>query len=196
MRRSAVTLVAGAVLAVAGCTRVGVEAGAPAPEPATAEAATTEAPTETRSDEVFSGAVTLGAQRLPVVLELHSGGSSPPSATLRIPDVPIVASGPGRWSDGRLRLRLEYGDDCPGTVAVDARFTPRGAEGTLEARDCTGSDSGPLLLVRRTSAEMPGGEPARHGVGPPAGTSAGAPARAHARATTASVRGPGALHRR
>lgn len=143
-RRRAIALVGAALLA--GCARVGVEphpaSVAPAQEPAAARA----------TDVVFGGTVTLGSQRLPVLLELRGAGEARQHATLRIPDVPMEAIGEGSWSGDLIRLELRYGDRCPGTVAVRARVTDRGAEGTLEARDCTGKDTGTLILQRRTTA--------------------------------------------
>jgi hypothetical protein len=127
------------------CTRVG---SAPASPPAPFEPG----PEATTSDVLFSGTVTLGDQRLPVTLELRGGGDARRQATLRIPDLPVEASGEGVWSGDRIRLELRYGDGCPGTLAVDARVTEHGAEGTLEARDCTGTDAGRLLLVRQSTA--------------------------------------------
>jgi hypothetical protein len=148
MRRAIIAVVTLASLVAAGCTRVGVRPPATVRPPAGANAGVGEA-----SDVVFSGTVTLGSQRLPVVLELRSRGSAAENAILRIPDVSMEAIGAGRWAGNRLRLDLTYGDGCPGTVAVDATVTAGGAEGTLEARDCTGSGAGPLVLVRQATGE-------------------------------------------
>lgn len=138
--------------AAAGCTMVGTAPG-PTPSPEAAEAPT---PVST----VFGGTVTLGAQEMPIILELSGHRPSDQLATLRIPAVSMEANGEGSWSGDRIRLRLTYGDSCPGTVDVDARVTEEGALGTLSARDCTGSESGKLVLLRRT-APAPVGTPLR-----------------------------------
>ncbi len=132
------------------CTRVGLGPKPPSPQSAGTEGARAQA---AEPPLVFGGTVTLGKQRLPVVLELSGNAAGERTATLRIPAVPMEATGSARWSGDRLRLDLTYGDACPGTVAVDAWVAEGRAVGTLEARDCTGSDSGPLVLERRGASE-------------------------------------------
>lgn len=143
----------GATLGASACTRVGVRPPEPA-EPAGPVGAPTQTEAGPRSAKmVFAGTVTFGNQRLPVVLELRRGGPEEGRATLRIPAVSMEAIGAGSWSDDHIRLELTYGEGCPGTVAVNARVTAGGARGTLEASDCTGSDSGALVLARRATTE-------------------------------------------
>jgi len=145
MRRQLIVIVLLGASVASACTRVRAR-------PASPPAPSVTGPESTTSDVLFSGTVTLGDQRLPVLLEIRGAGDARRQATLRIPDVPMEASGEGSWSGDRIRLRLRYGDGCPGTLAVDARVTEHGAEGTLEARDCTGTDAGRLVLVRRSTA--------------------------------------------
>lgn len=149
MRPSLVAALAALTVITSGCTRVAPTARpAHPPEPPLQESPP--------SQVVFGGSVTFGRQRMPLVLELRSRRPPKHDATLRIPAVAMEATGEGTWSGDRLRLTLSYGDGCPGTVEVDARVTDRGGEGTLSAHDCTGGESGPLVLVRRVADDGTG----------------------------------------
>jgi hypothetical protein len=149
MRPSLVAALAALTALASGCARV-TPTASPAPRPERPPAESLTAPV------AFGGTVTLGKQRLPLVLELRSRKPPNYDATLRIPAVSMEADGKGTWSGDRLRLTLRYGDGCPGTVEVDARVTDRGGEGTLSAHDCTGGESGALVLVRRVADDGTG----------------------------------------
>jgi len=149
MRPSLLAALAVLTVAASGCARVAPVARTAPPPPQHAA----EAPV---SPVVFGGTVTLGTQRMALVLELRSRTPPKHDATLRIPAVSMEASGEGTWTGERLRLDLTYDGGCPGIVKVDARLTDRGGEGTLSARDCTGGESGPMVLVRRIADEGAG----------------------------------------
>lgn len=129
------------------CARVGT-----APPPGPAERPTPEA-RSAPAQTTWGGTFTLEGQEVPVVLELRGGDPSPYSATLHIPEMSVEARGGGSWSGNRIRADLDYGQEtaCPGRIDLDVRVSEDGtrAQGSLTARDCTGSESGPLILARR-----------------------------------------------
>jgi hypothetical protein len=141
----------------AGCTMVGTPQR-PSPPPAAAES-TRPAPTPWR--ETYGGRVELQGQKLLVLLELSGPGDSSVGATLHIDELGLTAQGDGTRRDGALELRLAYGGDCPGKLHLTV--APAGGEGalegTLEAEDCTGTESGPIHLLRRSTGN--GWGPAR-----------------------------------
>jgi hypothetical protein len=87
-----------------------------------------------------------------VVLELTAlGGDQREEAVLRLPDLGLEAIGTGRWSGRTLEMELRYGQQCAGTVELHLAFDEKGdqATGSMVASDCTGSETGPLTLLRR-----------------------------------------------
>lgn len=137
---------------VSGCTMVGTRGPGEAPGPSTDET------TETaRVERFFGGGVTFDDTRLPLTLELFTRGAKA-DAVLRIPDLEVVARGTGTLGAERVELRLEYDAACPGVLEVEARLVGDAAriEGRLRATDCTGSEEGALLLVRRSGRSLPG----------------------------------------
>lgn len=137
------------VMATTGCARV-TGTGAPG-APSGPEAG--EAPEAVPARSVWGGTITLAAQELPTVLETQARTPPRHSLILRIPELGMEARGEGSWSGDRIRGELAYGGDtaCPGTIELDVRVSEDGerARGDLTARDCTGSESGPVELLRR-----------------------------------------------
>lgn len=135
-----------------GCTRVGtdwVEPAPPGPTPADGEDT---AP----AFQVFGGRAWLGGDDYGLVLEVRRDGPRDVRAILEIPDLGVEARGEGRASLTELFLDLAYGDACPGTVVLVAKLWDGGVrgEGRVQARDCTGSESGTVSLLRRPYAAM------------------------------------------
>ncbi|MCG6958069.1 MAG: hypothetical protein LJF04_18935 [Gemmatimonadetes bacterium] len=141
-------------VAAAGCTMVS-KPRPPSPEPAPAAAESTR-PEPKPWHETYGGQVELQGQKLLVLLELTGPGDGTVSATLHIDALGLEAQGDGTRRDGTLDLRLSYGGDCPGKLHLTvAPAEGEGAlAGTLEAEDCTGTESGSIRLLRR-SAERP-----------------------------------------
>lgn len=138
-------------LAPWGCTMVGPRPGPP-PPPRAQEGAPPPGPAATPRE--FGGRAHLGGESVEMVLELTPLAAPRDSAVLRIPDMAVEAHGAGTWSGRSLRLELYYGDGCPGTIRLSLDVDEQGtqADGTLEARDCTGTESGPVSLLRRGMA--------------------------------------------
>jgi len=134
-------LVMALLLTLTACTRVGAP-NAATPRPPDDATDLTQAPS------ALSGLATLGGQRLLVVLALHTDTRGRGTAHLEIPDLPLTAVGPARWSGDALELDLRYEGACPGDLRIRARRTGDGTrvEGTMVAKDCTGEESGTLAL--------------------------------------------------
>jgi hypothetical protein len=134
------TLVMALLVSATGCTRAGVPTPEP-PEGVTGPAAVT-------TSNLLSGMVTLGGRRLRVLLELTTDDRGGGTGRLTIPDLPLDANGSAAWRDDALLLDLRYDGDCPGDLRIRAKRTPDGTrvEGTLTAKDCTGEESGTVVL--------------------------------------------------
>lgn len=147
MKPRRLSLLASALLlgaSASACTRVGVPAGGEPPPPE-AEPPSAQ-PTQVR----YTGIATLSERRVPVVLELRTGGGGAVMAQLRIPEMEMLATGEGGWRGSRLTLELAYDTGCPGSVRIDLEQGPAGRlSGALRARDCTGEAEGPLALEAR-----------------------------------------------
>ena len=93
-----------------------------------------------------------------LVLEVRRGQTGDVQALLDIPDLSVEASGSGRVSLSELFLEFTYGEECAGTVTLVARLSDGGVrgEGSVRARDCTGSESGTISILRRpfTASEI------------------------------------------
>lgn len=72
---------------------------------------------------------------LTVVLSLGSG---------------LDARGEGRVEGRKVRMELDYGSGCPGTLVLRGTLTEEGRRltGQVEARDCTGEATGSFHLDR------------------------------------------------
>jgi hypothetical protein len=95
----------------------------------------------------LEGVVTLSGRRYHVSLSVRPSEQGTMAGTLSIPELDVVASGPGR-RDAGLVLQLTYAIDCPGRARV--RITADGNGnwvGSLAAEDCTGKVIGPLELA-------------------------------------------------
>jgi len=150
--RLATSLVALAI-GLSACTRVGsVTEQPPVPEPPLAPAV-----------QVYGGTVSLAGQDFALTLELRK--TNPPNhlAALAIPEISLEARGGGTLTPERMSLELSYGGDCPGALRVEARVENGGsrATGALEATDCTGTESGPLRLLRRPEGTLGDRRPLR-----------------------------------
>ena len=134
------TLVMALLVTATGCTRAGV----PTPEPPEG----IPEPSAVTTSSLFSGMATLGGRRLRVLLELITDDQGAGTARLTIPDLPLDANGSGAWRDGALLLDLRYDGDCPGDLRIRAKRTSDGTrvEGALTAKDCTGEESGTVVL--------------------------------------------------
>ena len=133
--RSAMAL----LVALAGCSRV----GAPTPQPRG------DAPEPSATVTYLAGIANLGGQRLRVVVEVTTDARGRGTGHLEIPDLGLTADGNATWRDDKLELDLRYADECPGELRIRGKRTPEGGtrvEGTLEAKDCTGEESGTVFL--------------------------------------------------
>ncbi|HSG08738.1 MAG TPA: hypothetical protein VLA36_10305, partial [Longimicrobiales bacterium] len=138
------------LVALVGCSRVGV----PTPQPRG------DAPEPLVTVTSLSGIARLGGQRLRVVIGLTTDARGRGTGHLQIPDLGLTADGNATWRDDRLELDLRYADGCPGELRIRGKRTPEGGsrvEGTLEAKDCTGDESGTVFLevTSRTSGPAP-----------------------------------------
>jgi hypothetical protein len=106
--------------------------------------------------QVFGGRAWFAGDDYGLVLEVRRRGPGDVQAILEIPDLDVEARGGGRVSLTQLFLDLEYGDSCPGRVVLVAKLWDGGVrgEGRVRARDCTGSESGAISLLRRPFAAM------------------------------------------
>ncbi len=107
----------------------------------------------------FGGQVTMQGSELSAILEI-TGPDRNVEAALRIPELALSAQGSGRISGGHVDLRLSYPGSCPGTARIRGNMEREGQRirGTITARDCTGQETGTVLLLRRS-----GGRPAPTG---------------------------------
>jgi hypothetical protein len=142
-------------LAATGCTLVGAQREGPLDLPPP--------PTESGPDvpayQAFGGRVWLGGDDYGLVLEVRRDETGDVQALLDIPNLSVEASGSGRVSLSELFLELTYGgEECAGTITLVARLSDGGVrgEGSVRARDCTGSESGTLSILRRpfTASEI------------------------------------------
>jgi hypothetical protein len=142
------------VLAVVGgaCTRVGTEAVRPGP----AGEARVDSGPGPPVFQVFGGRVWLAGEGYDLTLEVRRPTAGDVQAILEIPELSVEARGGGTVSLTELFLEMAYGDTCPGTVVVVAKLSDDGlrGEGRVQARDCTGSESGAVSLLRRPFAAM------------------------------------------
>lgn len=133
-----------ALLALAGCTRVGGGAG---------PAAGSERPEPVRLPDVsgtWSGYVTVEGEGLDGTLRIQQDGPAL-SAVFEAPALGLVAEGEGRIdADGSLRITLGYDLQCPGSAEMEGRRAEDGLvlEGTLRASDCTGTTGGSFTFRR------------------------------------------------
>jgi hypothetical protein len=83
-----------------------------------------------------------------VFLDLVTDDQGEGTAHLEMPDLPLTAFGAAAWRGDTLQLELRYDGPCPGDVRIRAERTGDGShvEGTLTARDCTGEESGTVVL--------------------------------------------------
>lgn len=140
------------LVALVGCSRV----GAPTPQPRAG------APEPTATVTSLSGIANLGGQRLGVIIELTTDARGRGTGHLEIPDIGLAADGTARWREDELELDLRYADGCPGELRIRGKRTPEGGtrvEGTLEAKDCTGGESGTVFLEVTSRSS----DPARDG---------------------------------
>lgn len=145
----------------AGCTLVG--RAAPEARPAAGPGAgAEEGPTapESSARRVYGGSVTLAGDRFALTLELVADGDGF-AARLSIPDLSLDAGGEGRVEDGTLKLELRYPGTCPGRMVLEGRFEQeaRRLEGRLTAGDCTGEESGAVVLLLRPAGHDTSGPP-------------------------------------
>jgi hypothetical protein len=136
-------------LALGACTTVtGSHAAAP---PAPQGQASTHGPWR----ETYGGQVDFRSQKLMMVLELSARRGDRVDGTVHIAELDLTATGEGRRTgkDGALDLRLTYPGKCPGTMTIEARPGPGEGTlvGTLEAKDCTGSERGAVRFLRRSA---------------------------------------------
>lgn len=146
-------------LLLAACTLVNAPTDRPAPEAAPPEAQPPEAVSRS-----YGGHFSVQGTSLPVVLSLVLRGEEVEQARLAVPELELEASGEGRLRDGRLDIRLRYGNEgCPGDADIEAALVDEGRrfDGVLRARDCTGSEEGTIVLLLRP------GNGADRGAGPP-----------------------------
>lgn len=105
--------------------------------------------------ETYGGQVDFQSQKLMMVLELSPRHGDRVDGTVSIPELGLTATGEGRRKreDGALDLRLTYPGKCPGTMTIEAHPGPGEGTlvGTLEAKDCTGSERGAVRFLRRSA---------------------------------------------
>lgn len=138
--RSRLKLTMGLVVALAACSRVGTVP--PAPTEGTA------APPAVMTASSLAGVATLAGRRLRVTVFMETGDGEGGTAHLEIPDLPLTADGSASWRGETLELDLRYDGDCPGDLRIRAERTDDGErlEGMLTAKDCTGEESGKVVL--------------------------------------------------
>jgi hypothetical protein len=155
MRPSIVAPVVVLTLAAAGCTLVGSHREGPADPPNPPEEPGAAVP----AYQEFGGRVWLAGDDYGLFLEVRGDAAGGVQALLDIPDLSVEATGSGRVSLSELFLEFTYGgEECAGTITLVARLSDGGVrgEGSLRARDCTGSESGTLSILRRpfTASEI------------------------------------------
>lgn len=135
-------------LALGACTTAGGSHAAAPPAPPQGQGSARGTPRET-----YGGQVDLQNQKLMMVLELSARPGDRVDGAVHIPELGLTATGEGRRKpkDGALDLRLTYPGKCPGTMTIEAHPGPGEGTlvGTLEAKDCTGSERGVVSLLRR-----------------------------------------------
>ncbi len=155
MRPHLVATLMALTLAAAGCTLVGSHREGPADPPIPPEESGPEVP----AYQAFGGRVWLAGDDYGLFLEVRRDAAGGVQALLDIPDLSVEARGSGNASLSELFLELTYGgEDCAGTITLVARLSDGGVrgEGSVRARDCTGSESGTLSILRRpfTASEI------------------------------------------
>lgn len=130
----------GLVVTLAACARVGAPAPAPTAAPQERAAAMT--------SRALSGVATFGGQRLRVTVVMETDEAGRGTAHLEIPDLSLTADGQAAWKGATLELDLRYDGGCPGELRIRADRVADGdrLEGTLNAKDCTGEESGRVVL--------------------------------------------------
>ena len=136
-------------LVLGACTTVGGSHAAVPPAPQG------QASIDGTPQETYGGQVDFQGQKLMLVLELSPRRGDRVDGTVQIPELGLTATGEGtrRRNDGALDLRLTYPGKCPGTMTIEARPGPGEGTlvGTLEAKDCTGSERGAVRFLRRSA---------------------------------------------
>ena len=155
MRSPLVATLMALTLAAPGCTLVGTPRVGP-PDPPVPPA---ESEPAVPAYQAFGGRVWLAGDDYGLFLEVRRDETGDVQALLDIPDLSVEASGSGKASLSELFLALTYGgEECAGTITLVARLSDGGVrgEGSVRARDCTGSESGTLSILRRpfTASEI------------------------------------------
>lgn len=147
--RTLATMAAGALLS--GCTLVG---GGASPSPAERVQGAGGEPAVPAEAEfvrrVYGGSVTFDGNRIALTLELVNDGGEV-SARLTIPDLDLDAGGAGEIRGEEVTLELTYAGSCAGSLTLEGDFREvrRRIQGRLTARDCTGEESGAVVLLVR-----------------------------------------------
>jgi hypothetical protein len=107
--------------------------------------------------QAFEGTAFIAGQQLSVLVELRWSGLSDGTAFLLIPDLSLEARGTATIRNDRLNMDLRYEGVCSGEAQVEAALDGGGqkASGTLEAKDCTGKESGTIVLTKRSGEAIP-----------------------------------------
>ena len=141
------TLTGVVLVLLSGCTMVG-RGGSPPPDgAAVVEREVLEAGAVRR---VYGGSVTFSGDRIALTLEFVDA-SGEVSARLSIPSLELDAGGAGEIMGDEISLELAYGGECPGRLTLYGSFREerRRLEGRLTARDCTGEESGAVVMLIR-----------------------------------------------
>lgn len=147
MRTPPALLIGALTVVSTACTRIG-SAPAPPVQPVPRPEAADSEPASTPYQD-FEGSVGLGAQEFLVILRLERVQGAAVQAVMRIPALGLEARGNGTATARKLGLSLRYDDGCEGVLTIEARLSDDGlsGDGTLEAADCTGRESGRLALA-------------------------------------------------
>lgn len=139
------------IIVFTACTRVGSTGPAPVHPAQRLEESHSRA-----SHQDYEGRLGLGDQEFLVMLRVEPVKGVEAEAVLRIPALGLEAKGAGTATGNRLALSLRYDDGCEGVMTIEAHLSDGGlsGDGTLDAADCTGRESGALAL-----ALLPEGEP-------------------------------------
>ncbi len=98
---------------------------------------------------MYSGVLRMEGDDLPSTL-IVSQDDGDIEATLSS-NVGLNAEGEGRLSGTVLRIEMDYGTECSGSLTLAGQILDEGARlvGTVDSQDCTGSAQGSFSLSRR-----------------------------------------------
>jgi hypothetical protein len=161
MRTPPALLIGALTVLFTACTRVG--SGRPVPVHRAPPSQATVSEPALPSHQDFEGRVGLGEQEFKVVLRVERMEGAGVQAVLRIPALGLEARGDGTATEDRLSLSLRYDAGCEGVLTIEARLSDGGlmGDGTLDAVDCTGRESGALALARLPEGALEGSPPPR-----------------------------------